>query len=145
MLFLQAWMLLYRRAPGRCCSHRGRTIQPAPPGLPNGGPSWRTSWPVNRDAIVIEDDQFAGVAYSRPGSLLNDARLDSRVIYIRSFSKSIDLLLAVAVARPPLRELLVEAKGFVDGWTSRLLQRLLAGMLADDALYAALDTARKRK
>src|SRR6185369_12234472 len=56
---------------------------------------------AHRDVIAIEDDQFAGVCYTRPGSLLSDTRLESRVIYVRSFSKSIgpDLRIAVAVAR----------------------------------------------
>ena len=39
--------------------------------------------------LVIEDDQFAGIASTRPGSLLADTRLEERVVYIRSFSKSI--------------------------------------------------------
>jgi GntR family transcriptional regulator / MocR family aminotransferase len=100
---------------------------------------------AHRDVIAIEDDQFAGVCYGRPGTLLSDARLESRTIYVRSFSKSIgpDLRIAVAVARPQLRELLAEAKSFADGWTSRLLQRTLAGVLADDEVYSDLDRARE--
>jgi GntR family transcriptional regulator / MocR family aminotransferase len=99
---------------------------------------------AHRDVIAIEDDQFAGVCYSRPGSLLADQRVESRVIYVRSFSKSIgpDLRIAVAAARPQLRELLAEAKSFADGWTSRLLQKTLAGVLSDDETYAQLDLAR---
>jgi DNA-binding transcriptional MocR family regulator len=42
-----------------------------------------------------------------------------------------------------LRELLIEAKTFADGWTSRLLQRVLAATLADEELYALLERARK--
>jgi GntR family transcriptional regulator/MocR family aminotransferase len=99
---------------------------------------------AHRDVIAIEDDQFAGVCNTRAGSLLSDPRLESRTIYVRSFSKSIgpDLRIAVAVARPQLRELLAEAKSFADGWTSRLLQRTLAGVLADDEMYVDLDRAR---
>jgi DNA-binding transcriptional MocR family regulator len=97
------------------------------------------------EVIIIENDQFGGVCFARPGSLLNDLRLESRTIYVRSFSKSIgpDLRIAVAVARPHLRELLAEAKSFADGWTSRLLQRTLAGVLADEELSGELNRARE--
>jgi DNA-binding transcriptional MocR family regulator len=96
------------------------------------------------DVIAIEDDQFGGVCYTRPGSLLSDPRLESRTIYLRSFSKSIgpDLRIAAAVARPHLREILAEAKSFADGWTSRLLQQTLGGVLADQELHAELNRAR---
>src|SRR5207253_355826 len=39
-------------------------------------------------------------------------------------------------------ELLAEAKSFADGWTSQLLQRTLAEVLADEETYADLDRAR---
>jgi GntR family transcriptional regulator/MocR family aminotransferase len=96
--------------------------------------------------LAIEDDQFAGVAAVRPGSLLNDPRIADRVIYIRSFSKSIapDMRIAVAVARPHLRRQLAEAKSFADGWSSRLAQRALAIALADRDLGHALTAARQQ-
>jgi DNA-binding transcriptional MocR family regulator len=113
------------------------------------------SWSVERAAaladviaahpgvLVIEDDHFAGITMARPGSLLADRRIEDRVVYIRSFSKSIapDLRIAVAVARPRLRTLLAEAKSFADGWTSRLAQRTLARALADEELDVLLDAA----
>jgi len=94
--------------------------------------------------IVIEDDQFAGLASGRPGSLLSDPRVEEQILYIRSFSKSIgpDLRVAVAAARPRLRTLIQESKSWADGWTSRLLQRVLAGVLADDELDPWLDGVR---
>jgi GntR family transcriptional regulator/MocR family aminotransferase len=97
------------------------------------------------EAIAIEDDQFAGVASTRVGSLLSDPRLESRTIYIRSFSKSIapDLRTAVAVVRPVLHDAMVDAKSFADGWTSRLLQRVLLSILSDDELHPLLDRARQ--
>jgi GntR family transcriptional regulator/MocR family aminotransferase len=115
------------------------------------------SWSANRrsalaavlaeypDVLVVEDDQFADVASTRPGSLLNEDRISERVIYIRSFSKSIgpDLRTAVAAARPRLRALLVEAKSFADGWTSRLLQKTLAAALEDEELPDLLAQARE--
>ena len=70
--------------------------------------------------LAIEDDQFAGIAVARPGSLLNDRRIADRVVYVRSFSKSIapDLRIAVAVAGPFLRRQLAEAKSLADGSSS---------------------------
>jgi len=113
------------------------------------------SWSVERAAalaqvvashagvVVIEDDHFAGISCSRPGSLMSDRRIEDRVIYIRSFSKSIgpDLRIAVAVARPRLRSPLAESKNFADGWTSRILQRTLAGVLQDAELDESLSAA----
>lgn len=113
------------------------------------------SWSVSRaadlaevvaahpDVVVIEDDQFAGISVTRPGSLLTDRRIEDRIVYVRSFSKSIapDLRLAVAVARPRLRTLIAEAKSFADGWSSRLAQRALAYALADPELDKMLTTA----
>jgi GntR family transcriptional regulator/MocR family aminotransferase len=92
------------------------------------------------EVVIIEDDQFAGIAATRPGSLIADARFSDRVVYIRSFSKSVapDLRVAVAVAGPMLRRRLAEAKSFADGWTSRLAQRALAEALADPALDEAM-------
>jgi GntR family transcriptional regulator / MocR family aminotransferase len=95
------------------------------------------------EPLIVEDDPLAEVASARPGSLLSDKRLAERVLYIRSFSKSIgaDLRLAVAVAHDPLRSLLSEEKSFADGWTSRFTQRVLAHTLADPALDAVLERA----
>ena len=86
--------------------------------------------------VAIEDDHFGDLAHAPAGSLLADSRVEDRVIYIRTFSKSIapDLRLSVAAARPRLKALLQEAKSHADGWSSRLLQRVLAGVLQDDAL-----------
>lgn len=116
------------------------------------GASWTAA---RRDALAdvlaahpkvfaIEDDQFAGITTTRPGSLLADRRIENRVVYVRSFSKAIapDLRIAVAVARPRLRSLLLEAKSFADGWTSCLVQRVLADLLADQELHDTLVAAR---
>ncbi|HYZ86097.1 MAG TPA: PLP-dependent aminotransferase family protein [Bryobacteraceae bacterium] len=97
-----------------------------------------------RDVIAIEDDQFSGIAQQGPGSLLGDPRLEDRVLYLRSYSKSIapDLRVAVAVARPRLANLMREAKSHADGWTSRLLQRVLAHVLRDPELDDWMERAR---
>ena len=98
----------------------------------------------HRDVIVVEDDQFGGIAQHGPGSLLNDSRIENRVLYLRSFSKSIapDLRIAVAAARPRLTNLLQEAKSHADGWTSRLIQRVLARVLRDAELDDWMERAR---
>ncbi len=95
--------------------------------------------------IVIEDDQFAEAANAQVGSLLNDVRIEDRIVYIRSFSKVIapDLRLALAVVRQPLRSLLVEAKFYTDGWSSRLAQNSLAYAFADDEMPEAIEFARE--
>jgi GntR family transcriptional regulator/MocR family aminotransferase len=95
------------------------------------------------DVLAIEDDHFGDIAHERAGSLLADPRVEDRVIYIRTFSKSIapDLRLSVAAARPRLKLVLQEAKSHADGWSSRLLQRVLAGVLQDDALGSWLGRA----
>jgi DNA-binding transcriptional MocR family regulator len=95
--------------------------------------------------VAIEDDQFADLARARPGSLMNDPQLAERVIYIRSFAKAIapDIRIAVAVARPRMRNLLAEAKSFSDGWSSRLSQRALAHLLSDEQLDTTLANARQ--
>jgi GntR family transcriptional regulator/MocR family aminotransferase len=94
--------------------------------------------------LAIEDDHFGDIAGEQPGSLLADVRVEDRVIYIRSFSKSIapDLRLSVAAARPRLKTLLQEAKSHADGWSSRLLQRVLAGVLQDEGLASWLGRVR---
>ena len=96
------------------------------------------------NVIAIEDDHFGDLADHQAGSLLADPRVEDRVVYIRSYSKSIapDLRLSIAVARPRLKTLLQEAKSHADGWSSRLLQRVLAGVLQDEALPLWLDRAR---
>jgi GntR family transcriptional regulator/MocR family aminotransferase len=97
------------------------------------------------EVVAIEDDHFAGTANARPGSLFSDERIGDRVIYIRSFSKSLgpDLRIAIAIAKARLRALLMEEKSFADGWTSRLTQSTIAGMLADSELEEVLQTATK--
>lgn len=97
------------------------------------------------DVVAIEDDHFGDIAEGRVGSLLSDGRVEDQVIYVRSFSKSIapDLRLSVAAARPRLRMLLQEAKSHADGWSSRLLQRVLARVLQDEELASCLSRARQ--
>jgi GntR family transcriptional regulator / MocR family aminotransferase len=94
--------------------------------------------------LILEDDQFAEVASTRPGSLLADTRLENNVVYVRSFSKSVapDLRIAAIAARPSLLEKFFEVKSFSDGWTSRLIQRVLSNVFADEEFEPSLDAAR---
>jgi DNA-binding transcriptional MocR family regulator len=90
--------------------------------------------------LAVEDDQFADGSTTRPGSLLNEAWIGDRVIYVRSFSKLLapDLRIAATAARTRLRAVLAECKSFADGWASRLLQRTLAYVLTDPDLPGLL-------
>lgn len=99
---------------------------------------------VHPDVVAIEDDHLADLATASAGSLINDRRIEERVVYIRSFAKTIapDLRMAVAVARPRLRAMLAEAKSFADGWSSRLVQQALTNILTDGELPHVLATAR---
>jgi len=96
-------------------------------------------------AISIEDDQFADLALTRPGSLLEGSTVGNRAIYIRTFAKSIapDIRVAVALARPRLASLLAESKSLSDGWTSLIAQHALAYALEDAELERGLDEARR--
>jgi GntR family transcriptional regulator/MocR family aminotransferase len=95
--------------------------------------------------LAIEDDHFGDIAEVQAGSLLADPRVEDRVLYIRSFSKAIapDLRLSVAAARPRLKTLLQDAKSHADGWSSRLLQRVLAQVLQDAGLASWLGRVRQ--
>lgn len=93
---------------------------------------------------VIEDDHAAGLVPAGPASLRSDARLARRVVYLRSFSKSVapDLRLTIGVAPRHIRGKLLDSKRMSEGWSPRLAQRVLARVLRDDRLPALLEQAR---
>lgn len=95
-------------------------------------------------ALILEDDHFAGISKTVPGSFLKDPRLEERTIYIRSFSKAMgpDLRMTLVAARPRLRAPLRDAKLVTDGWSPRIMQRALAAALEDPALMDAFEVAR---
>jgi GntR family transcriptional regulator / MocR family aminotransferase len=97
------------------------------------------------EVVAFEDDHFAGISTTHPGSLFSDPRIGDRVIYIRSFSKSIDpdFRIAIAAARSRVRALMMEEKSFADGWSSRLSQSVIAEVLADPNLEISLQRAAK--
>lgn len=93
-------------------------------------------------AVVIEDDSAGAVAASAPLSL---ARwLPDRTVHVRSFAKSHgpDLRLAALGAPADIAERIAGLRQLGQGWSSRLLQRLLLALLTDDRSVRAVARAR---
>src|SRR5665811_379151 len=91
---------------------------------------------------VVEDDSAGAVAASAPISL--GQWIPDQVIHIRSFSKSHgpDLrLAAMGGPRELLREI-IHRRQLGQGWSSRLLQRVLLSLLTDPVAVAHVDHAR---
>ena len=94
------------------------------------------------DALIIEDDSTGAIAMSPPVSL--GSELPDNTVHIRSFSKSHGPDLRLAALSGPARivDRLTERRLLGQGWTSRLLQALLAAMLTDPATIAVVERAR---
>lgn len=92
--------------------------------------------------VVVEDDHAGDIAVAEPVSLAT--HLPERTLLIRSFSKSYgpDLRLAAVGGPAELLEPVIARRNLGPAWSSRLLQRLLAEMLADDRCAAAVAHAR---
>lgn len=101
------------------------------------------------NAIVVEDDSAGAVAAARPLSL--GRWLPDRTVHIRSFAKSHgpDLRLAALSAPPDLAHRITTLRQLGQGWSSRLLQRLLLALLTDlrslHAVTHARETYRERR
>ncbi|MFM6850287.1 MAG: PLP-dependent aminotransferase family protein [Terrabacter sp.] len=95
-----------------------------------------------RDCIVIEDDSSGPISSSAPISL--GAWVPDQVLHIRSFSKSHgpDLRIAALSGPSALLAPVRHARALGQGWTSRLLQRVLAGLLTDDTCMRQIASAR---
>ena len=101
------------------------------------------------DTLVVEDDSVHGLSPTPALSL--GEWLPERTLHIRSFSKSHgpDLRLA-ALSGPAELVRLVDARRHLgQGWSSRLLQRILARLLTDPAAitqveHAGVEYARRR-
>src|ERR1035437_7837734 len=91
---------------------------------------------------VVEDDSAGAVAASAPISL--GRWIPSQVIHIRSFSKSHgpDLRLAAMGGPSELLREISHRRQLGQGWSSRLLQRVLLSLLTDPAAIANVDHAR---
>jgi DNA-binding transcriptional MocR family regulator len=95
-----------------------------------------------RDLVVVEDDSSGPIASSSPTSL--GAWVPEQVLHVRSFSKSHgpDLRLAALSGPAALLAPLRHARSLGPGWSSRLLQRVLAGLLTDPDAVRAIGRAR---
>ena len=91
---------------------------------------------------VVEDDHAGDVASSPATSL--GALLPGRVVHVRSYSASHGPDLRIAAVGGPAAALdaLVARRLLGPGWTSRLLQRVLADLLTDARAVAAVAHAR---
>lgn len=83
------------------------------------------------DVLVVEDDGIGELARGRVHPLSD--RIPEQTLYLRSYSKSHgpDLRIAVLDGPPDLVERVRAFRAFGSGWTSRLLQEMLAAMLTD--------------
>lgn len=93
-------------------------------------------------AAVIEDDSAGAVAAFDPVSL--GSWLPERTVHVRSFSKSHgpDLRLAALSAPDDVARRITALRQLGQGWSSRLLQRLLLALLTDEASVRAVAGAR---
>ncbi len=91
---------------------------------------------------VVEDDSAGAVAATPPISL--GQWIPDQVIHIRSFSKSHgpDLRLAAMSGPSDLLREVIHRRELGQGWTSRVLQRVLLSLLTDPTAVADVDRAR---
>jgi DNA-binding transcriptional MocR family regulator len=94
------------------------------------------------DTWVVEDDSTASLGLSDPVSL--GSHLPGQVVHIRSYSKSHgpDLRLAALSAPELLMGDLLGRRQLGQGWSSRLLQRILIHLLTDPTSIAQVEHAR---
>ncbi|HEU4512131.1 MAG TPA: aminotransferase class I/II-fold pyridoxal phosphate-dependent enzyme [Nocardioidaceae bacterium] len=92
-------------------------------------------------ALVIEDDSVHGLSPSPALSI--GEWLPSRTLHVRSFSKSHgpDLRLAALSGPADLMRALDARRHLGQGWSSRLLQRILVGLLTDPGAVSQVDEA----
>lgn len=99
--------------------------------------------PARGRVWVVEDDHSGAIASSRDVSL--GRLLPDRVVHVRSYSKSHGPDLRIAAVGGPAVVLdgLVARRMLGPGWTSRLLQHVLADLLTDASAVAAVAHARR--
>ena len=95
------------------------------------------------DTLVIEDDSAGAIASAPPISL--GCWIPDRTVHIRSFSKSHgpDLRLAAVSGPAPLLHDVLARRQLGQGWSSRLLQRILLSLLTDEGSRAEVDHAQR--
>jgi len=93
-------------------------------------------------ALVIEDDSAHGLSPAPPLSL--GRWLPEQTVHIRSFSKSHgpDLRLAAVSGSAELLRTIDARRHLGQGWSSRLLQRILLGLLTQEQAVAQVEAAR---
>ncbi len=94
-------------------------------------------------ALVVEDDSAYGISGAAALSL--GEWLPERTIHLRSFSKAHgpDLRLAALSAPPEMLHALAARRQLGQGWSSRLLQRILVGLLTDAETVAQVQHAQE--
>lgn len=94
------------------------------------------------DSVVVEDDSVGAISSATPISL--GSWLPERTIHIRSFAKSHgpDLRLAAVGGPEPLISAIVGRRQLGQGWSSRLLQRVLLHLLTDTKAQQQVKRAR---
>lgn len=94
------------------------------------------------DVLVVEDDSASAISTSPDLSLGRD--LPTRTVHIRSYSKSHgpDLRLAALSGPQELIAGVQHLRQLGQGWSSRLLQRVLLSLLTDPLAQAEVDRAR---
>ncbi|MGN6781382.1 MAG: PLP-dependent aminotransferase family protein [Marmoricola sp.] len=96
---------------------------------------------ASSEAVVVEDDSSSALA---PGSEVSLGRwLPDRVVHIRSYAKSHgpDLRLAAMSGPPGVLGAVGRLRQLGQGWSSRLLQRVLFELLTDPVTVAAVAAA----
>lgn len=96
-----------------------------------------------RPVWVLEDDHSGQISSARDVSL--GGLLPDRVVHVRSYSKSHgpDLRIAAVGGPATVLDALVARRMLGPGWTSRLLQRVLADLLTDGSAVDAVEHARR--
>ncbi|MEW1953585.1 PLP-dependent aminotransferase family protein [Terrabacter sp. NPDC080008] len=94
------------------------------------------------DCVVVEDDSSGPIATSEPLSL--GAWIPDQVLHVRSYSKSHgpDLRIAALSGPDALLAPIRHARAIGQGWTSRLLQRVLTALLRDAECAQHIERAR---
>lgn len=93
--------------------------------------------------VIVEDDHAAGIAGAPTVSL--GTHLPARTVHIRSFAKSLgpDLRLAAVSGPADIISPLADRRMLGPGWSSRLLQHVLLGLLTSPGTVKLLDQARE--
>lgn len=99
--------------------------------------------PDARDTLVIEDDHSSQISTAPDVSMA--ALLPSRVVHVRSYSKSLgpDLRLAAVGGPTDLVDRVVARRMLGPGWTSRMVQRLGLDLMTDVASIERVADARR--